>query len=74
MSISSILRYILLNLALVGVLALGVNSSADTTVASETTSNHGGITDEGGATDSRRTVTIATSTNVWRGKSAMQLC
>ena len=63
MAISSILRYTLLNLALVGVLALGVNSCAapeeTTTDAAETAT----ITD-GGSSDNDSTTTDELSTTI----------
>ena len=67
MAISSILRYFLLNLALVGVLSLGVNScaapeetatSADAEAASETTS------DDETTTNGITTVTTTTTKTV----------
>ena len=62
MAISSILRYSLLILALVGVLALGVNSCAapeESTTATDATSDDGGTTDDNGGTT---TTTITTTT------------
>ena len=62
MAISSILRYSLLILALVGVLALGVNSCAapeESATATDATSDDGGTTDDNGGTT---TTTITTTT------------
>ena len=62
MAISSILRYSLLNLALVGVLALGVNSCAapeetKTDIAATATSKDGGSSDNGTTTSDDASLT-----------------
>ena len=62
MSVSSFLRYFLLILFLVSVLALGVNSCAapeESTTATDATTDDGGTTDDDGGTT---TTTITTTT------------